>query len=1029
MKKKLIKMLFAFALVLSCLPVLSVHAETSDVKRYTVLVLDTSSTSDFLNNGSVFYTAGTAIEYVKTAAKKFVENVQNADGTNYLAIVSYKGSSATVVSNFSDNSNALNSAIDGLSASETTRSVGAGLQSADNLISSVTEAGAIKNVVLFTTGMTNAGDYSYEGLYGEETVGSRWRRQDTDVRLYAYANHAISVAEQIKTKANLYTIGLFQTMNDMPEEGADVVEFFKLFAHDCATSPAYFYDVANPEDLEFIFGQVAEDLSDSDADGIPDSWESEGVTVNGQFVDLPSMGADPEVPDVFVEIDWMVKPSKSFLFWETSPETSLAPSENAMRIVYQQFKAHGINLHIDAGPDSTDFVTGKKWGSLSGGNEIPYEKHFAVKSDNYAHWDSTVKSNFGGSRVPVFRHCLFVDQYDNTSSSGIAFTPGQYLIIANQNWVRNTGDVGVAGTFMHELGHNLGLDHGGTDGDNNKPNYLSIMNYLFQTSGLVGTNEVNYSEYKLPDLDENSLDEGRGLDPNGLTAGTGLGSKFTRKILFEEKEHTVCPIAYQSVDYSRWWGIDSSNVSVDINGDGHKTVLISSEDWSNLNFKGGELGEEYAFIAGVDIPDDEEQQSLNEAELEEFIESGSLGNEGAGALDFVSPVTVIADTPGQNLYIRVSNLTDRETTYHLNVEAGGIVKGYSSDITVDGSLDSIEYVDIAVPYVSYPAEGRYSITATLSYPGREDVVKTYNVSVYKPSAEEAEELRDGLENGELDEELPEEVVEEYIEVLDPERIYFNEIEYTVKVGSELNLSRELMNTNASAGNIYWDVDDTSIASVSSGKIKGKKAGITEVFAETAEGRTAIALVRVVFTDVPASGKYYSDAVYWAVTAGITNGYTDKDGYARTFKPENNCTREAVVTFLWRLAGRPEPESLTSKFKDVQDPSKYYYKPILWAAEQGITKGYSDGTFKPDATCLREHVVTFLWRYAEMPEPTVTVNPFNDVKTSDYYYKASLWANENGIAKGYSSGQYAGGFGPKLDCLREHVVTFLYRYAK
>ena len=211
---------------------------------------------------------------------------------------------------------------------------------------------------------------------------------------------------------------------------------------------------------------------------------------------------------------------------------------------------------------------------------------------------------------------------------------------------------------------------------------------------------------------------------------------------------------------------------------------------------------------------------------------------------------------------------------------------------------------------------------------------------------------------------------------------------------------------------------------------GLKVGTATITAAADNGVKATCRVRVVFTDVPATGKYYSDPVYWAVDKGITNGYTDPvNGLAKEFRPQNNCTREAVVTFLWRLAGKPNPKSMKSPFKDVQDSSKYYYKAVLWAAEKGITGGYSDGTFKPSATCLREHVVTFLWRYAGKPDPKVSKNPFNDVRSSDYFYKAALWANAKGIAKGYTTGEYAGGFGPKLDCLREHVVTFLYRYAK
>lgn len=241
---------------------------------------------------------------------------------------------------------------------------------------------------------------------------------------------------------------------------------------------------------------------------------------------------------------------------------------------------------------------------------------------------------------------------------------------------------------------------------------------------------------------------------------------------------------------------------------------------------------------------------------------------------------------------------------------------------------------------------------------------------------------------------------------------------------------ELTPSDAALDQVTWTSSNPKIADIDeNGKLIGRKVGKTTITARTENGKTDSLTVRVVFQDVHDSSLYYYNPVYWAVDKAITNGYTDEDGYARMFKPENNCTREAVVTFLWRLAGKPEPKSMTSKFKDVQDKSKYYYKAILWAAEKGITGGYSDGTFRPDDTCLREHVVTFLWRYAGKPAPSTSRNPFNDVNTTDYYYKAAVWANEKGIAKGYSTGEHAGGFGPKLDCLREHVVTFLYRYAK
>ena len=237
----------------------------NDEQRYNVLVLDTSASSSFLDSsGNIFYTADTAIDYVKASAKKFIEGVQKADGTNYVAIVEYKGSTANVVSEFSTDFVSLNAAIDGLYASQNTRNVAAGLQKADTLINEISNPKAIKNVVLFTAGMTNDGEYSYDGHYNEDTIGSEWRRSDTQVRLYAYSNAAYAMAETLKSKATVYSVGLFQMMENMPEEGLEIVQFFKLFSSELATSLEHFYDVKDPNDLEFIFGEIADKVTTKD---------------------------------------------------------------------------------------------------------------------------------------------------------------------------------------------------------------------------------------------------------------------------------------------------------------------------------------------------------------------------------------------------------------------------------------------------------------------------------------------------------------------------------------------------------------------------------------------------------------------------------------------------------------------------------------------------------------------------------------------------------------------------------------------
>ena len=173
----------------------------------------------------------------------------------------------------------------------------------------------------------------------------------------------------------------------------------------------------------------------------------------------------------------------------------------------------------------------------------------------------------------------------------------------------------------------------------------------------------------------------------------------------------------------------------------------------------------------------------------------------------------------------------------------------------------------------------------------------------------------------------------------------------------------------------------------------------------------------VFVDV-ATGSYYEDAVDWAVENGITKGTDDTH-----FSPDGICTRAQAVTFLWRAAGSPKPETRTMPFTDVPAGS-YYYDAVLWAVENGITKGTSDTTFSPNMTCSRAQIVTFLWRSEKSPAAG-TANPFADVKSTAYYAGAVLWAVREDITKGTTSTT----FSPDADCTRAQIVTFLWRCKK
>ena len=173
----------------------------------------------------------------------------------------------------------------------------------------------------------------------------------------------------------------------------------------------------------------------------------------------------------------------------------------------------------------------------------------------------------------------------------------------------------------------------------------------------------------------------------------------------------------------------------------------------------------------------------------------------------------------------------------------------------------------------------------------------------------------------------------------------------------------------------------------------------------------------VFVDVP-EGSYYEEAVDWAVENGITKGTDDTH-----FSPDGICTRAQAVTFLWRTAGSPKPEIRTMPFTDVPVGS-YYYDAVLWAVENGITKGTSDTTFSPNMTCTRAQIVAFLWRSEKSPAAG-TANPFADVKSTAYYADAVLWAVKENITRGTTSKT----FSPNADCTRAQIVTFLWRCKK
>ena len=163
--------------------------------------------------------------------------------------------------------------------------------------------------------------------------------------------------------------------------------------------------------------------------------------------------------------------------------------------------------------------------------------------------------------------------------------------------------------------------------------------------------------------------------------------------------------------------------------------------------------------------------------------------------------------------------------------------------------------------------------------------------------------------------------------------------------------------------------------------------------------------------------------YAPVLWAVENGITN-GASADLFAPFVECNRAQVVTFLWRYAGSPEPSTTEHPFTDVP-AGGWYEKPVLWALENGITNGISASEFGSNLTCNRAQVVTFLWRMMKEPAPGLTEQPFTDVDKGIWFEKPVLWALEKGITTGTS----ATTFNPNGQCQRAQVVTFLYRTAQ
>ena len=375
---------------------------------------------------------------------------------------------------------------------------------------------------------------------------------------------------------------------------------------------------ANPLQLTTTGGRRPDwaPLPDQDGDALLDTWETSGIDIgdNGTIdLDLPAMGADPRHKDIFVELDFM--PPHRF-DPAAGPELTKAFADAP---VQNPDGTTGIALHLDNGADSVmNPRTGALWGSRSRQDSIPHQDMLGSVSANTYDWGpfDTIKSaRFEESvRGPAFHYGISAHgHYQQVSGIARDIPSSDFLVTIGAGCQADTGSdctlgpTAQAGTLMHELGHNLGLHHGGGDDLLNKPNHLSVMNYHFQLTGLLRTTltyVLDFSRFAIP-LDERALDETQGF---GVTSGPA--TNFMTIGICPGGLQTTWDIAAGPTDFN-CNGPKVGTVAADINGDGNKTALPPFVDWPALVYSGGTVGG-----SGVALPS---QTEIIEPQLDELL--------------------------------------------------------------------------------------------------------------------------------------------------------------------------------------------------------------------------------------------------------------------------------------------------------------------------------------------------------------------------------------------------------------------------
>jgi hypothetical protein len=310
---------------------------------------------------------------------------------------------------------------------------------------------------------------------------------------------------------------------------------------------------------------------------LPDLLDAEGEPT---VLDLPRYRANPLRRDVYVEVDYY-------------PENE--PSQAALERVVEAFAdapldnpdgSQGIALHVLI----DDKVT-------AGADRVLGNPHADLESDRFyidIWFDvAPIKTRYADRiRHAAFHYSLWANRIRGSSSSGMSFeAPAHDFLVTFGG--EPADEMKQAGTFMHELGHNLGLLHGGHHDENHQPNYFSVMNYIYQFDGLTrcGADVLDYSRHPVAELDENAIDERAAMSPGPGVTESDLASYRVRLCLpkfgFCKFEQIQLGNASENLDLDYSTNISEEPYALDLDLDEQLDVIPASRnDWEALTFDG-----------------------------------------------------------------------------------------------------------------------------------------------------------------------------------------------------------------------------------------------------------------------------------------------------------------------------------------------------------------------------------------------------------------------------------------------------------